>query len=132
MANLTNAWANTLYDLVNRAIAPPSVTTVYLRLFTSDPGAAGSFASEVTGGSYAAQPISALMAVPSNGVGVSTASITFPSMPAVTVSHWAKCITSTGTGVTDMIEHGPLAAPVPVTAGQPFVIAAGDLSATAA
>jgi hypothetical protein len=132
MPTRTTAWANNIYNLLNRATAPPALTAIYLRLCTADPGATGTIANEVTGGSYTGQNIVSAMGAPTNGVGTSTAAITFTAMPAVTVTHWAKCKTATGTAADEVIEHGPLAAPVVVPAGQAFTVSSGDLDATAA
>jgi hypothetical protein len=117
------------YNLLNKGVAPPALSSaVYLRLFTADPTAAGSFTAEVTGGSYTGQNIVSAMGTPTNGVGTSTAIVTYAGMPAVTVSHWAKCRTAAGTTDPDeMIERGPLSAPVTLTAGQPFDVPISDL-----
>lgn len=131
MATLTTSWANHIYNLVNRATAPPALTGVFLRLFTADPTATGSFTNEVAGGSYTGQNIVAAMGAPTAGVGTSTSTITFTGMPAVTVTHWGKCKSAAATGADEMLERGALAAPVSVAAGQPFTIAVGDLDATA-
>lgn len=133
MATLTNAWANHIYNLVNLGTAPPSLGGhVYLRLFTASPTDAGSFANEVAGGTYTGQDIAGAMGAPTNGVGTSTAMVTFTGMPAVTCTHWAKCKSAAGTlDADEMIEHGALAANVVCSAGQTVVVLTGDLDSTA-
>jgi hypothetical protein len=62
--------------------------TIYVALHTADPGVAGD-ANEVTGGSYARQ--AATFSAPAdNGGGravVNDATVEFPGMPALTVTH---------------------------------------------
>jgi hypothetical protein len=133
MATLTNAWADHFYNLVNKGIAPPSLTGgVFLRLFTADPGDGGSFTNEVTGGSYTGQDITAKMSTPTNGSGTTTSAINFSNMPGVTVSHWAKCKSAAAkVDADEMIEHGALNASVILLAGQTFTVAIGDLDSIA-
>lgn len=130
MATLTSAWADHIYNLVNLGTAPPAVTGVYLRLFTDDPTAAGSFADEVAGGSYTGQDITGAMSAPTDGAGTSTGDVTFAAMPAVLVSHWAKCQSAAGTGTDEMIEFGALSVPITVGAGAPLTVTTGDLDST--
>lgn len=132
MATLTTAWANHIYNLVNLGTAPPTLTGVYLRLFTADPTDAGSFTNEVTGGSYLGQDITSAMTGPTNGAGTSDSNISFADMPATTVSHWAKCKSAASTGADEMIERDAFAAPIVVDAGQTLLVPVGDLNSTAA
>lgn len=132
MATLTDAWANHIYDLVNRATAPPALTDVYLRLHTDDPTAAGSFADEVSGGSYTGQAIASAMGAPTAGTGSNTTQIDFADMPAAVVTHWSKCKTAAGTVDSDeMIEFGAFATPASVTGGATLPVLVGDLDSTA-
>lgn len=134
MATLTTAWADHVYNLVNRGVLPPALAgAVYLRLFTADPGSAGVFSAEVTGGGYTGQNIATVMGPPSNGSGTSTGVVLFTNMPAVVVAYWAKCRTPAGrTAPDEMIEHGPVTPAVTVTAGQTFAVAVADLDAQVA
>lgn len=133
MANLSYAWADHIYNLLNLGTAPPDLSGgVFLRLFTASPGGGGSFTNEVAGGSYTGQDITGAMGAPTNGAGTSTGAVTFTDMPSVTVGYWAKCKSAAGTiDADEMIEYGSLVAPITVLAGQPFVINIGDLDASA-
>lgn len=59
-----------------------SLSNCYLCLFTADPGASGSFANEVAGGSYARVPLKTLMGTPSGGQTSNTSAITTPTATA--------------------------------------------------
>jgi hypothetical protein len=75
MAEMSNYLENKILDHVLKNTSYTSPTTVYLGLYTSDPTDAGS-GTEVSGGSYARQPIS--FAAASSGSSASNADITFP------------------------------------------------------
>jgi len=70
----------------NTAITPP--TTIYLALFTDDPGRDGS-GTEVTGGSYVRMAIA--FDAPANDTLLSSAAVTFPVATAIwgSISHVA-------------------------------------------
>lgn len=76
---------NKILDHVLKHVSYTSPTTVYLALFTSDPGDA-SGGTEVTGGSYARQAIAFNSA--SSGSSTSNGAVSFTSMPATTVTHF--------------------------------------------
>ncbi|WP_099866072.1 phage tail fiber protein [Pararhizobium haloflavum] len=79
MANMTNYLEKKLLDhtLGKAAFAMPA--TVYLALFTSDPGEVGSAAGEVTEGGYARQAITGAMSAAdaTSGTSTNTAAISF-------------------------------------------------------
>lgn len=131
MATLTTAYQNYIYNYLNRAVAPVTISNVYLRLFTGSPGVGASFAQEVVGGSYTGKLISNIMSTPQDGLGSLTTSVAYASMPACTVTHWAKCRNATGTAADEMIEQGPMAAPIVVSAGGTLTLAIGDLTSQA-
>jgi len=75
MSSATNYLENKLIDWILRgqAFTPPA--TVYLALFTSDPGETGSLASEVAGGSYARASMTSALATWSGTQGQGTTTV---------------------------------------------------------
>lgn len=120
MSAMTNYLANQIRDHVLRNVAYTSPGTVYLALFTTATTEAGG-GTEVTGGSYARQAIT--FAGPSAGLAEQSGSITFASMPAVTVV--AAAIMDAAT-VGNMLFHGRLPRLLILGAGQSFTLASGD------
>lgn len=106
------------------AFAVPSGLWVALYTTATDDGTGG---TEVTGGSYARQPVS--FSAASGGATSNTAALNFANMPGVTVTH---------IGVMDAVSagnrlyHGPFASPQVVPAGSTFSIAIGELDITEA
>jgi hypothetical protein len=86
MAELSNYLENKLLDHVLRNESYTSPTTVYVGLYTSDPGDDNS-GTEVTGGSYARQILNVTTAT--GGIVTSSADVTFPQATAQwgTISH---------------------------------------------
>lgn len=84
MSQISNFLENELLDAVFNAASYTPVG-LYASLHTADPGETG--ASEVTGGSYARQDVSASFAAPSAGSVTTDAAINFTDMPATTVTH---------------------------------------------
>lgn len=124
-----SATDQTEIDILNylyRDIVPPVVGAVYLALFTADPGEAGSYVNEVSGGSYARQL--ATFSAPASGVVSNNTVITFPTATANwgTVTHFAIVNTASGTGGL-MLSKFPLAVARVVNNGDQFQIAIGDL-----
>lgn len=131
MANLTNVWRNEIYNLVALAAAPNALTALYLRLHDADPTAAGSFADEITGGSYTGKRVDNIMGAPTNGVGTNGTQVDFTGMPASTVSHWSICKSAAGTVDGDeMVQYGAFGSPIIVGAGATFSVLVGDLDVT--
>jgi len=125
-----SAFSNTVEDAIlnhylrNIAIgAPPA--TVYVALYTSDPGETNS-GTEVSGNAYARQAVT--FNAPSSGACTNSADITFPeATPAGwgTVTHFA--IFNAATAGT-MLFYGALTTSKTVSAGDIVRFKAGQLS----
>lgn len=98
MAELSNYLENKLLDHVLRNTSYTSPTTTYVGLYTSNPDE-GNTGTEVSGGSYARQPLSVTTA--SGGIVTSSADVTFPQATASwgTISH---------IGILDAVTSGNL------------------------
>lgn len=107
--------------LSDHLVAPAT----YLALHTDDPTALGDPATEVAGGDYARQEVG--WAAPGSRTTANTAALTFPGMPAVSVTHWAVWDAPSG---GNMLVRSPLPEPVAVPASGHFLVAAGDLAIT--
>lgn len=99
----------------------PSITNVYLALYTNDP-TIGDTGTEVAGGSYARQQLS--FANASDGAKASNTSETFSSMPATTVTHWGIRSASSG---GNLLYFGAFDLPIQLNAGNNLVINSGDI-----
>lgn len=138
MSAFSDALETSLLNHLLRATAYTPLGTVYLGLFTADPGESG-WGSEVSGGSYARVAITnnatnfpqcATSGVPTKTNG---ATFTFPTATVAwgTITHWAIYETATlGAGV--MIVHGTLNESRYVAIGDPPKIAAGEMTITLA
>lgn len=124
MAEMSNYLEDKILDHVLKNTSYTSPTTVYLGLFTSDPTDAGT-GTEVSGGSYARQPIS--FAAASSGSSATDADISFPQATASwgTVSH---------VGILDQLTSGNLLFHTPLTtskaidSGDIFKVTTGNLT----
>ena len=124
MAAISTYLANKLLDhtLRNVAYTPPS--TVYLALYTSNPGA-GDTGTEVSGGGYARQVVTFNPA--SAGQVVSSADVVFP----VATASWG---TITHVGVRDaatggnLLYYAALSTVKTIAAGDQIKFPAGQLS----
>lgn len=123
MAAFGTYLANELGDhaLRNSAYSPPE--TVYVALHTADPTAAGTGA-EVSGGSYARQPIA--FDAFSSGATANTSDITFPTATADwgTVTHFAIRDADSG---GNLMYFGALTASKAVGTGDVFKFLAGEI-----
>jgi hypothetical protein len=125
MAELSNYLENKLLDHVLRGTSYTSPTTVYMGLYTSDPGEDNT-GTEVSGGSYARQVVSVTTA--SDGIVTSSADVQFPQATADwgSVSH---------IGLLDALSSGNLLMYTALTTtklietGDIFKVAAGSLTA---
>lgn len=99
-------------------------TTVYLALYTSSPTDADS-GTEVTGGSYARQTIAFNAA--SGGTTSNSATVTFTSMPACTVTHFGLRDASTGGNLLYWAAFDASKSP---ESGDTLTIAAGGITVT--
>jgi hypothetical protein len=73
----TNYLEDAILNAVLRNISFTSPATVYVGLFTADPGEAGSLANEVSGGSYAR--VAVTFGAPASGTCANTGILTFPT-----------------------------------------------------
>jgi len=125
MAELSNYLENKLLDHVLRNESFTSPTTVYVGLFTSDPGD-GNTGTEISGGSYARQVLNVTTAT--DGIVTSSADITFPQATAQwgAISH-IGLLDSLTSG--NLLMHTALTTTKTVESGDVLRISAGDLTA---
>lgn len=123
MAAVSVYLANALLNEVLRNInyAPPA--NVYLACYESDPTNADT-GTEVTGGSYARPVIT--FAAPNGGTSVNDADVAIAGMPAVSVTHVGVRDAAVG---GNLLFFGPLSAARNLSAGDTFIVRAGDLNA---
>ena len=125
---MSNYLENGLLNAVLRNTSYNSPATVYVGLYTSDPGE-GNTGTEISGGSYARKDVT--FGSPSNGVCTNSAAVEFAQATGSwgTVSH---------VGLLDAITSGNLLFYTDITtsktieSGDIFKIAAGSLSVTLA
>lgn len=122
---VSNYLENALINHVFRNTAYTDPASVYIALFTSDPTDAD-VGTEVSGGSYAREQLTAGFSAPSNGACENSALIEFAQATAV----WGLI---THIGIYDALSggnllfYGALTASQQVDTGDIFKIAAGDL-----
>ncbi len=128
MAELSNYLENELYDHVFRALDAPSIATVYVALYTTDPTDADTGA-EVATGAYARQ--SAAFTAPSDGAGDNSADVTFPTATASwgLITHVGLRDAVTG---GNLLMHSPLAVSKQVDTDDTFKFNTGDLDVSLA
>lgn len=128
MSEMSNYLENGLLNAVLRNTSYTSPATVYVGLYTSDPGE-GNTGTEVSGGSYARK--SATFGSPSNGVCTNSAAVEFDQATASwgTISHVAllDAITS-----GNLLFYTDITTSKTIESGDIFKIAAGSLSVTLA
>lgn len=126
MAELSNYLENKLLDHVLRNESFTSPTTVYVGLYTSDPGDDNS-GTEVSGGSYARQILNVTTATA--GIVTSSADVTFPQATAQwgTISH-IGLLDALSSG--NLLMHTPLTTSRDVEVGDVLKIATGSLTAS--
>ncbi len=120
----TTYLSDKLLDHVLRNVAYTSPTTVYLALFTSATTDGGG-GTEVTGGSYARQPVTFGVAATKHTD--NTVAVTFTGMPVATITYGAIMDNVTG---GNMLTHGALTSTIITTAGQSVTFAIGDIDET--
>lgn len=125
MAELSNYLENKLLDHVLRNTSYTSPTTVYVGLYTSDPGDDNS-GTEVSGGSYARQILSVTTA--SGGIVTSSADVTFPQATGSwgTISH-IGLLDALSSG--NLLMHTPLTTSRLIESGDVLKISTGNLTA---
>ena len=128
MSEMSNYLENGLLNAVLRSTSYTSPATVYVGLYTSNPGEDNS-GTEVSGGSYARK--SATFGAPSNGVCTNSAAVEFDQATASwgTISHVAllDAITS-----GNLLFYTDITTSKTIESGDIFKIAAGSLSVTLA
>ena len=126
MAELSNYLENKLLDHVLRNESFTSPTTVYVDLYTSNPGDDNS-GTEVSGGSYARQILNVTTAT--GGIVTSSADVTFPQATAQwgTISH-IGLLDALSSG--NLLMHTPLTTSRLVDTGDVIKISTGDLTAS--
>lgn len=126
MAELSNYLENKLLDHVLRSTNFTSPTTVYVGLYTSDPGDDNS-GTECTGGAYARQVLSVTTAT--DGIVTSSADVTFPQATDAwgTISHIGLLDAVTS---GNLLMHTPLTTSRTIEAGDVIKIATGSLTAS--
>lgn len=107
------------------ATAYTAPTTLYVGLFTSDPGEGGT-GTEVSGGSYARQTVTFTV---SGNLASNTAAVEFPTASASwgTITYAAVYDAATG---GNLLGSGGLATAKTIDSGDVFRIPAGDLDIT--
>jgi hypothetical protein len=128
MSEMSNYLENALVNVTLRATAYTAPATVYVSLWTSNPGDDAS-GTEVTGGSYARTAVT--FGAPSNGVTTNSADVTFPTATASwgTVG-WIGINDALTTG--NLLYHSPLDTSKTIDSGDIFKISTGNLSVTLA
>ncbi len=126
MAEMSNYLENAIINAVLRNTSYTSPTTVYVGLYTSDPGE-GNTGTEVSGGSYARTAVT--FGAPSNGVSTNSAAVTFPTATGTwgTVTHIGILDASTS---GNLLYYTPLDASKTIASGDVFTISTGNLSVT--
>lgn len=104
-------------------------TTVYLALFTADPGEASSFTNEIStsGTAYSRQAIS--FAAAASGSAASSATVTFPTATASwgTITHVAVCDGGTA-GAGNQLFYGAVTTSKTIDTGDTFQVSSGNLT----
>lgn len=126
MAEMSNYLENALINATLRNTSYTSPATVYVGLYTSDPGE-GNTGTEVSGGSYARTAVT--FGAPANGVSTNSASVTFPTATGTwgTVTHIGILDASTS---GNLLYYTPLDASKAIASGDVFTISTGNLSVT--
>ena len=123
----TNEVEDILLNYLFRDTAPPAMGDVYIALFLADPGEAGSYANEVSGGGYARQL--ATFSDPALSGSCANSNVIDSPIAATdwgTVTQWAVISTLTGSGGY-MLVRGAFAVPITINTGMKFQAAIGDL-----
>ena len=128
MSEMSNYLENALINATLRNTTYTSPATVYLGLYTSDPGE-GNTGTEVSGTSYARQSIT--FGAPSDGVSTNSAAIEFPQAGGSwgTVTH-VGILDASSSG--NLLYYTALDASKTISTGDVFRIAIGSLSVTLA
>ena len=128
MAEMSNFLENALINATLRNTTYTSVATVYVSLWTSNPGDDAS-GTEVSGGSYARTAVT--FGAPSNGASTNSADVTFPTATGSwgTVG-WIGINDAATSG--NLLYHTALDTAKAIDSGDIFKISTGNLSVTLA
>jgi hypothetical protein len=126
MAEMSNYLENALINATLRNTSYTSPATVYVGLYTTDPGE-GNTGTEVSGGSYARTAVT--FGAPSNGVSTNSGSVTFPTATGTwgTITHIGILDASTS---GNLLYYTALDASKAIASGDVFTISTGNLSVT--
>ena len=119
MSGLSNYLENKLLDHTLRNTSYTPATTVYLALYVGSPTDTGSGGTEV-----AVTRQAATFGAAASGAVSNSSSISFTSMPVVTVTHIGIFDADTG---GNLLIHGALSSSVVAASGDTFTIQANDL-----
>ena len=130
MAEMSNYLENALLNATLNATTYTAPATVYVSLWTSNPGDDGS-GTEVSGGSYARTAVSFATASGTSGNVLNDADVTFPTATASwgTVG-WIGINDASTSG--NLLYHTPLDTSKTIDSGDIFKISSGNLSVTLA
>ena len=130
MAEMSNYLENALLNATLNATTYTAPATVYVSLWTSNPGDDGS-GTEVTGGSYARTAVSFATASGTSGNVLNDADVTFPTATASwgTVG-WIGINDAAASG--NLLYHTALDTAKTIDSGDIFKISTGNLSVTLA
>ena len=126
MAEMSNYLENALINATLRNTSYTSPATVYVGLYTDDPGE-GNTGTEVSGGSYARTAVT--FGAPSNGVSTNSSAVTFPTATGTwgTITHIGILDASTS---GNLLYYTALDASKSIASGDVFTIASSNLSVT--
>ena len=122
MSGLSNYLENKLLDHALRNTSYTPAATVYLTLFVGSPTDAGTGGTEVN---VTRQAVT--FGAAASGTVSNSSSVSFTSMPAVTVTHIGVFDASSG---GNLLLHGALSSSVVAASGDTFTIATNDLDIT--
>lgn len=137
MSALSDYLEGALLSHLLRNTAYTPAATLYLALFTADPGESG-IVGEVSGGSYARAAVTnnnvnfPQCAASGTPTKANATAITFPTASAAwgTITHWAIYDVASLASGTNMLAHGALSASRYVASGDTPKVAVGALSMT--
>lgn len=121
---LTNYARNKILDHLHGTTTFTKPTAVYVGLYTSNPGVAGT-GTEVTGGSYARQSVSFNAAT--TGSATNSTQVKYTNMPTATVTHVAILDAATS---GNMLEYKALSSPITFSLGDEYTFPIGQITST--
>lgn len=123
MAGISNFLTHKLLDHVLRGVTYSPPSTVYMALYTSNPGDDDT-GTEVSGNGYQRQPVT--FSAASNRQIVNSNQVEFPEAtgPWGTITHFGLRDAETG---GNLLFYGALTAPVTIGQGQQLIFRAGDI-----